>query len=504
MLILRGADYNNQMYRQVQDLMKEISSMKQEMKETKLQHADEIRILKLEHQKEIKSLQDEIEAIKIENSQLKEKNKLLIEDNDRMKKIINNDSNNSSNPPSSDIKPNKKIPNNREKSGKKVGGQQGHKPYILAKKDIEENIKNGVFEHKIETHGKPSSMYKSKYILDTKVSVVATEHRFYADEDGNYNIPKEFQTDVQYGESLKTLCTVLSTEEFVAIERISNLIENLTNGKLHLSTGTIVNFLKEFNDKATSTIATIKEKILNATLIGTDATGARAENRNCFVRNYSTLDYTLLIASKGKSKKYIEEAEILPNYTGTIVHDHETVIYNYGLKHGECNVHVSRYLKGCIENTGHKWARDMRSFLCCLNEYKKQLSSQGIKELSLEKLEKYSQRYDEILSLGIEENKTLKSKFHKTEENRLLNRLKKYKENHLLFIYDFSVPFDNNLSERDLRHVKSKIKISGCFRSLEGLQNYLNVKSIIGTCKKKSINFYETILNIFKKIPVSI
>lgn len=481
-----ASNYQKDMLKQIQELVNKCDGLSREMKEMKVKHAEEVSLLN----KKIELLEN--------------KNILLKEENDRLKKIINNDSNNSSNPPSSDIKPNKKIPNNREKSGKKAGGQQGHKPYILAKKEVEENIKNGKFEYQLAVHGEPSSKYKSKYILDTKVNVVATEHRFYADEDGKYNIPKEFQTDVQYGESLKTLCTVLSTEGYVATERISNLIENLTSSKLKLSTGTIVNFLKEFNKKATTTLEAIEEKILNATLIGTDATGARAENRNCYVRNYSTSEYTLLIASKGKSRKYIEETEILNHYTGTIIHDHETVIYNYGLRHGECNVHVSRYLKGCMENTSHKWARDMRSFLCCLNEYKKQLVSQGIKELSKEKLEKYSQRYDEILELGIEENKNLKSKFYKIEEKRLLNRLKKYKENHLLFIYDFSVPFDNNLSERDLRHVKSKIKISGCFRSLDGLQNYLNVKSIIGTCKKKGINFYEMIFNIFKKIPVSI
>ena len=481
-----ASNYQKDMLKQIQELVNKCDGLSRDMKKMKVKHAEEVGLLN----KKIELLEKE--------------NILLKEENDRLKKIINNDSNNSSNPPSSDIKPNKKIPNNREKSGKKAGGQQGHKPYILAKKEVEENIKNGKFEHKIETHGKPSKKYKSKYILDTKTVVVAIEHRFYADENGKYNIPKEFQTDVQYGESLKTLCTALSAEGYVATERVSNLIENITNGGISLSTGTIVNFLKEFNKKAENIVKEIKEKILNATQIRTDATGARAENRNCYVRNYSTADYTLLIASKGKSKKYIEEAGILNHYAGTIIHDHETVIYNYGLKHGECNVHVSRYLKGCIENTGHKWAKDMRSFLCCLNEYKKQLVLHGTKELSKERLEKYSQRYDEILELGIEENKNLKSRYHKKEEKRLLNRLKKYKENHLLFIYDFSVPFDNNLSERDLRHVKSKIKISGCFRSLEGLQNYLNVKSIIGTCKKKGMNFYEMVFNIFKKIPVSI
>lgn len=74
----------------------------------------------------------------------------------------------------------------------------------------------------------------------------------------------------------------------------------------------------------------------------------------------------------------------------------------------------------------------------------------------------------------------------------------------MLFLYDFNMPFDNNLSERDLRHVKSKQKISGHFNSMEGIKNYLNIKSIIGTCKKQSINFYEIISKLYKNIPVSI
>lgn len=501
---MKSANYNNQMFKQIEELMKEVSSVKADLKETKLKNSEEIRTLKLEHQKEIQRLKKENELLREEIKQKDKKIEILETEVDRLKKIINNDSNNSSNPPSSDNKPNKKIPNNREKSGKKAGGQKGHKPYILAKKDVEENIKCGKFEHKVCTHGKQSNSYKSKYVLDTRVSVVAIEHRFYADENGKYNIPKEFQTDVQYGENLKTLCTTLSTEGYVAIERISNLIKNITSEKLNLSTGTIVNFITEFNRKANATLESIKENILNATQIRTDATGARAENMNCFVRNYSTPKCTLLIASRGKSRKYIEETGILNQYVGTIIHDHETVIYNYGTRHGECNVHVSRYLKGCIENTKHKWAKDMRSFLCCLNEHKKDLILQGMMAIRKEKLERFSKRYDEILENGFKENEKLRSKYYKADEKRLLNRLKKYKENHLLFINDFSVPFDNNLSERDLRHVKSKVKISGCFRSLQGLQNYLNVKSIIETCKKKSLNFYEIILNLFKKIPVSI
>ena len=73
-----------------------------------------------------------------------------------------------------------------------------------------------------------------------------------------------------------------------------------------------------------------------------------------------------------------------------------------------------------------------------------------------------------------------------------------------MFLYDFSVPFDNNLSERDLRHVKIKQKVSGYFNSFKGIENYLNVKSIIGTLKKQGKDFYKEIFNIYEEIPVEI
>ncbi len=481
-----ASNYGKDMLRQIEEIMKKCDGLSRDMKK-----------MKQEHKIEVKVLNDKINVLEKENKQLKE-------DNDRLKKIINNNSNNSSNPPSSDNKPNKKIPNNREKSGKKAGGQKGHKPYILAKKYVEEKIQTGEFEHQIIKHGKENKNYKSKYILDIKISAVAEEHRFYADESGKYNIPCEFVSDVQYGANLKTLCTSLNTEGYIALERLAKFVENLTKGKIKPSKGSIVNFIQEFNNKSKNIIANIKENILNSTMVHTDATVSRCNSINQSVRNYSTEDLTLLVGSRGKSKKYLEETNILPQYTGNLVHDHETVIYNYGNKHGECNVHILRYLKGCIENTKHNWAKDLRSFLCCLNTSKKNLEAKGCSNFEQSQLERISKRYDEILENGFTENKTLKSKYYKDEEKKLLNRLRKYKENHLLYVYDFSIPFDNNLSERDLRHVKSKLKISGCFRTERGMQNYLNIRSIVSTCRKKALNFYQLSNNIFKNIPVEI
>lgn len=458
--------------------------------------------LSLELKVQKKEYTEKIDILTAENKQLKERNEKLENEVDRLKKQLNNNSDNSSKPPSTDIKSN--IPNNRAKSSKKLGGQKGHTAHFLDKKGIEEKIAKNEIKHEVIHIGKQGKEYISKYILDIEINAVAKEYRFYKDEKGKYNIPKEFQTDVQYGNELKTMCSILNTEGIIAIDRLTDFVSSVSHGQINISKGTIVNFLNSLSKKSKYVIEQIKEKLLNTQLMYTDGTTARCNNRNICVRNYSTNEYTLLIPTIGKGKKYIEQSNILNRYTGDLVHDHETVIYNYGTRHVECNVHISRYLKGCHENTHNKWALKMRSLLCSLNEYKKEQKSKGIEKLSDEKLEKYSQRYDEILEEGYAENKKIKSKYLRQDEQRLLNRMKKYKENHLLFLYDFNMPFDNNLSERDLRHVKSKQKISGHFNSMNGIENYLNIKSIIGTCKKQSINFYEVISNLYKNTPVTI
>lgn len=488
---MKGGDYNNQVFKQLQEVMKKCDDLSQEIQQ-------ERKIFK----KEKKVLNEKIEKLENKVEKLENENQKLRNDNDRLKKQINNNSNNSSKPPSSDIK--KNIPNNREKTTKKAGGQKGHKAHFLSKKIVEEKINNKEFEHEIIHVGQISKEYTSKYILDTKISIVAKEYRFYPNKEGKIIIPKEYKTDVQYGTNLKTICAVLNTEGIVALDRLSDFVSCISHEKIKISKGSIVNFMKELDNKSQYIIKNIENKILNSELLNTDATTARCENRNICVRTYSTKKLTLLVPTYGKGKKYIEETNILNRYTGNLVHDHETVMYNYGNKHIECNVHVSRYLKGCYENTQNKWALKMRSFLCSLNEYRKKLKLKEIFKLEKGQLERYSNRYDEILEEGYSENKKVKSKYLRQEEQRLLNRLKKYKENHLMFLYDFNMPFDNNLSERDLRHVKIKQKVSGHFNSMKGIKIYLNIKSIIGTLKKQGRNFYKEIFNIYENIPVEI
>ena len=295
-------------------------------------------------------------------------------ENDRLRKQLNNNSNNSSKPPSSDIKPKKKdIQNNREKSGKTVGGQIGHKGTHLSKKYVEENIKNNNFNHIIQHIVNITDKYISKYVLDISVEVNATEYRFYANENGKIIIPKEFQSDVQYGSELKTLCAILNVNNVVAIDRLTDFINHITHGKINMSNGTIVNHIKKLSFNLEEILNKVKDKILNSRKMYTDATTSRCNNRNISVRNYSTDEHTLLCATNTKSKSDLEKTGILSQYLGTLVHDHEPVIYNYGSKHVECNVHVTRYLKGNHENTSHSWDIEMIEFINDLNNKKKEL-----------------------------------------------------------------------------------------------------------------------------------
>ena len=464
-----------EMFKHIQDLTTEVAQLKRELAREKAAHKSVVLELK-------NIVQCQAERIV-----------LLENENDRLRKIINGDSGNSSKPPSCDIKPN--IPNNREKSGRTPGGQKGREPKFLCKKDVEAKIASGEYAHEIVEVGEKSAEYKSKYILDIKLSVVAKEYRFYE----GAKIPKAFATDVQYGDEIRTFCTVLSTEGGVAIDRLANFVKAATVGVLSVSHGSIVNFLSKASANSADRLQAIEDALLNSPLMHTDATVARVGNRNISVRNYSTKKLTLLKATRTKSRKSLEETGILPKFTGDLVHDHETVMYRYGRNHGECNVHVLRYLKRNLQTTQNSWAKDLRAFLCCLNEHVKWLKNSGTTEISDEKFERLRQRYDEILATGVEQNKRVKSKVYREDERRLLRRLEKYRENHLLFLRDFNVPFDNNLSERDLRHVKTKQKISGCWRSMVGAQNYLNVKSVIETCKKNGEDFFVVIKNLFKK-----
>ena len=433
-------------------------------------HKKEIFELEVKHAKQINELNVKIENLEKENEKLTEENKILKNDNDRMKSILNKDSSNSSIPPSKDEKPKKKRVNLREKSNKKTGGQKGHKGATFTKQDVEELLKKENVKRETIEHGKLSEKYCiTKYEIDTKTIVIVKEHKFYFNKRSEIKIPKEF-------------------------------VEILTGGLLKISEGSLVNWLKEKSRKCRNTIKKMKIRLKNTEILQTDLTETKVSNKKGYVRNYSNDKITVYIPSKDKKIHRVKRQWILDGYTGYIVQDHDTAIYNFGIKekHVECNVHLRRYLKNNAELTKHKWSQEMDKLLLEIKKQKEEYLERKINRFTEQELEEYSQRYDEILKEGRKENRKSNSKYLGKEEKALLNRLKKYKTNHLIFAYNFEIPFDNNLSKRDLRPIKTKKKVSGCHRSYRGLKDYCNIRSIISTCKKQGIDYFKELVNIEK------
>jgi len=221
------------------------------------------------------------------------------------------------------------------------------------------------------------------------------------------------------------------------------------------------------------------------------------------VRTHSNQDTTLYTVNSKKDMDGIARDGILPNYIGTLSHDHDKKFYNYGTAHATCGAHLLRELKGLFELHNRSWGKEMHNFISNMNKEKNEDLQIGKIQCEPEDFLKYSDQLDNLLEEGLNYfGQMKKGELGYKELNAMLNRLRDYKESYLLFMQDYSIPFTNNLSERDLRPCKTQQKVSGCFRSLHGLEAYAKSRSFISTLKKRSKNILDSIKKVFKGEPV--
>ena len=143
----------------------------------------------------------------------------------------------------------------------------------------------------------------------------------------------------------------------------------------------------------------------------------------------------------------------------------------------------------------------MVSLLCEMNRSRKEYAAQGNTALPAERITDYEGRYFFLLKKGQEENSRTAHRYAKKDEMVLLKRMEKYSHNHLLFLHDFSVPFDDNISERDLRKAKNRQKMAGGFRKDSGHEMYCSIMTIIETLKKREMGIIENIKKLFMGTP---
>ena len=443
----------------------------------------------------------EIDRLKSEIDTKKDKDYLI----DKLTNRVNKNSSNSSIPTSKEIRKEKtgaNIYNHREKTNRKTGGQQKHEGITLTKKQLEQKIKDNALKvveikHYVKSNLKKEN--KIKYSIGISMETVIEKHIFIYGKECKEKMPNRYYSDVTYDDSVKSLVIMLGNYYSLSYNKIQEFISDLTNGIVNLSQGTIDNIYKDFSSKTVETLNNITTNILNGKYTHTDETVTSENGKESYYRGYGNQYNVLYKYHHKRGDVPIKEDNILTNYYGTIISDHEPGIFKYGTNNQDCIIHIGRYCNEQMQNINEiKWPEEIFEFLLRMERNRKILSKFGRDKFTEKEIKLIEQEYDDILNRGIIENNEICSTYWKEKSNTLLRRLKKYKNSILFYIHDFSIPYDNNFMERALRMVKGKTKVSGGFRSEEGAIRFGNTMSIIKTARLRKLNVFNCIKAILK------
>jgi len=243
-----------------------------------------------------------------------------------------------------------------------------------------------------------------------------------------------------------------------------------------------------------------KSKVVHA-----DESGIRVAQQLHWLHTLGNDRFTLqYVHAKRGYKAHVDSESFLPTFRNYLVHDFWSMYFQFDkCRHAMCGAHILRELNALSEQ-GQKWAAKFHRFL--LDLYYQ--SDYGRSKIPKRTREQVLAKYQKILRAADKEEppavyQYAKGRAKKSKGRNLLERLEKYKEQVLAFAWHEIVPFTNNLAERDIRPVKSKLKVAGCFRALHGAQAYARIHSFISTVRKHQANPFNELVRIFQgEIPL--
>lgn len=416
-------------------------------------------------------------------------------------KLLKN-SRNSSIPPSQDSN---RVKKPKDKSKKKSGGQPGHTGITLKKVDHPDKIISLGLNRKNLPRGVKytNSEPETRQVIDFEVKLSVTEYQaeVLIDENGKRYVadfPSHVKTGVQYGCTVKANAVYMSYFQMCSLDRIvANFSDQL---KIKISQGSIFNFCVELDEKLQPWEDWLKTALKSEDLLHADETGANVNGKKYWLHTLCNNKYTLFSIHEKRGKEAMDEMGVLPYFKGNLCHDHWKPYFQYLCSHLLCNAHHLRELTYAEEVEKQTWAKKMRLFLLEINEEVKKEGG----ELNTARQKKITVRYQKILREGEKEcpaSAPIKGKRGRTKQTKarnLLERLQDFEKETLRFMTKASLPFTNNQGENDLRMTKVKLKVAGCFRSLQGACIFARVRGFINTCIKNNLNVSEAINAVFK------
>jgi transposase len=429
---------------------------------------------------------------------------------ERVKKLedeVAKQSRNSSKPPSSDGLSKPRTRSLRRAEGRKPGGQAGHEGHTLKMVEAPDHMEVHRLEQCPECATALSAVavkeHVRRQVFDIPpVQIEVTEHQAEVKQcpgcrrQVRADFPKEVTQPVQYGPRFKAQASYLNSYQLIPIARTCELLGDFYG---HTPAwGFVATANQAVKVGSEPALAEIVSQLLGAKVVNFDETGLRAVGQLHWLHSASTNQLTCFGLHLKRGQEAMRDLGILPLFSGWAVHDHWSSYLKFSLcQHAFCNAHHLRELQFVTDQYEQPWADEMAQLLCDIKaEVTEEIieSDETATSLSQPRLAQYEAEYDAILERGFllnpspEKTPNKRGRPKQSPPKNLLDRLEKHKPGVLAFMYDFDVPFDNNLAERDIRMVKVKQKISGSFRTFEGAQTFCSIRSYISTVRKQGGN----------------
>jgi transposase len=397
-------------------------------------------------------------------------------------------STNSSKPPSSDgLKKQKRTSSSRKKGQRPSGGQKGHKGSTLEQVETPDQViihaASVCSACQASLEETPVSGVITRQVFDiTEPKLEVTEHQSEVKvcQCGCQNkgvFPENVKAPVQYGDKIKVVCTYFRNYQMIPEDRLQEVLKDLFN--VTIASATLVKFDEELSKKISPQQEQILADLKVARLKHLDETGIRINGK---------LQWLHVIGDETRThyRTSPKRGNLLEGLRGIIVHDHWKPYFTLKrVTHALCNAHHLRELRALEEIEAEPWAYKMSMLLLSAN------SNEGHESRKIKK------RYDEIVNEGIKFHEAQaplgKRKNKRRKGHNLLLRFRKCKDAVLRFLTTPFVPFTNNQAEQDLRMMKVKQKISGCFRTEKGAEIFCIIRGFLSTARKQGKNLFEVL-----------
>jgi transposase len=441
---------------------------------------------------------------------------VLRAENAELRRQLGLDSRNSSKPPSSDPPFGKPAPKSlRRKSGRKPGGQPGHPGSTLRLvADPNERLRHepgacaGCGADLAEAPA-PEVGKERRQVFDLPpMTVKVTEHQLIARRCpcGTTTCgtpPDGVSAPVQYGPRITAIILYLYVGQFLSKNRTAQALAELFGTPV--SEGTVAAMAERAADGLDGFLDDVRNRLAGSPVAGFDETGLRVAGKLHWVHCARTGKYTLITCHAKRGREGINDMGVLARFNGVAVHDAWAPYDTYiAPEHQLCCAHVLRELQGVADTAAPDadwcWATQAADALVAMQRLVTDAVTAGAAAVDPDALDKHIRLYRSAAQIGTTQTAARSDTITK-KHNALARRLLDRQDDYLRFTTDWRIPADNNGSERDIRMIKLRQKVSGCLRTLTGAKQFCAIRSYLSTAAKHGRHFFDTLVMLAEGRP---